>query len=439
MRVHFLLFAIGVGIVAVSTGGFVSVARGQNAAGSEKPSLGDALKAGRSAVSVKGGKLSGAGGDVLRAAVDDAQFVLMGEDHGIAQIPEFAGALWAELAPRGFHNVALEVGPSVAPKLEEFAKAGDGGKRLAEFVHRFPFSVAFYDWREEFTFLQQCEKSAGPAGMDISGLDQELMGASGYVVDTIQQHAASPAVRDAAQRLLDENKKMYDDAAKSGNPMELFLMKAGQDDFDGFLKVLKAQSGGDASANETLFEGLIASRDIYGKYQAEQGYASNRERARLMKTNFVEDYARAEKREGDAPKFFFKFGAFHMYRGLNPLHSSEIGNYVAELAEGRGQKSVHILIVGVKGKQLHFAGIGKPAAEAPLDLAGDPDSDFKFFAPLFENMVEGSWTLYDMRGLRDHFSKLGPVDPGLERVIFGYEFVVLIPEPVASHEIVTQP
>jgi hypothetical protein len=165
------------------------------------------------------------------------------------------------------------------------------------------------------------------------------------------------------------------------------------------------------------------------------GYKSNRQRARLMKTNFAQVYSEAERRDSAPPKVFFKFGAFHMSRGLNILHSSEIGNYVAELAEGRGQKSVHILIVGVKGKQLRFAGIGKPSAAAPLDLAGDPDSNFLFFKPLFDNMVAGSWTLYDLRVLRDHFGRYGKIDPALERTVFGYDFVVLIPDPSPTHDL----
>jgi hypothetical protein len=133
------------------------------------------------------------------------------------------------------------------------------------------------------------------------------------------------------------------------------------------------------------------------------------------------------------PKVFFKFGAYHMFRGINPLHSSELGNLIGEAAEANQFKSVHILIAGVKGEQLHFAGIGKPPEAAPVDLAGDKDSPFLFFKPLFDALVEGSWTLYDLRALRDGFSKYGKIDPELERVIFGYDFVVFIPDPKASH------
>ena len=108
---------------------------------------------------------------------------------------------------------------------------------------------------------------------------------------------------------------------------------------------------------------------------------------------------------------------------------------VSEAAEGHQQKSAHILILGVKGEQAHFAGIGKPSQPGPFNLAADKDSDFLFLKPLFDTQVPGSWTLYDLRSLRDGFSKYGKVDPELERVIFGYDFVVLIPDATPSHDL----
>jgi hypothetical protein len=125
-----------------------------------------------------------------------------------------------------------------------------------------------------------------------------------------------------------------------------------------------------------------------------------------------------------------------MGRGLNDLHSSEVGDYVSELAEGRGQKSVHIMIFGVKGTQSAFAGIGKPYAQVPLDLAGDLHSPLRYAKPLYENMLDKTWTLFNTRSLRDKFNSYSGVDPGLERMIFAYDYIILMPDPAASHPLV---
>jgi hypothetical protein len=392
----------------------------------------ETLKRNRGAIGVLDGKLAGPSAEVLRTALAEAQFVALGEDHGIREIPTFAGALCAELAPHGFHHMALEIGPDVAPDLENFARAADGAKQLSKFLEKYPETIAFYDWQEEFAMLQQCQKSAAPGHMTIWGLDQEFMGAAGVLLDKILVTNPGPEAEAAIEMLVKENKEARALAAKSGNPGDLFMMTAKQDELNHTRDLLKKQAKPEA---QKLFDDLLVSREIYQKNMSGDYYSSNRQRALLMKKNFSEPFAASPRNDGVLPKVLFKFGAYHMFRGINPLHSSEIGNLIGEAAEANQFKSVHILIVGVKGEQLHFAGIGKPPEAAPLDLAGDKDSDFLFFKPLFDLQIENSWTLYDLRALRDKFPTYGKIDPELERVIFGYDFVVFIPDPKASHTI----
>jgi hypothetical protein len=404
------------------------------ASGQKAESFTEALKASRLGLSVDGGKLGGAGGAAIRAATADAQFVLLGEDHGIAQVPQFAAALCGELAPRGFHRVELEISPSVAPTLERFARAADGAAQMAAFDKRYPDTIAFYAWREEFEFLQSCER-ASTAGYEIRGLDQDFMGDSTYVLNRIMEMKLSAEARKAFEHFVAEDRAARLGAEKTGNPGDLFLMMAQQEELLRARDLLRRE--GPAEARE-LFESLLASRDIYWKFMNGQGYASNRERAMLMKTTFQADYLAAPAGDAAPAKVIFKFGAYHMGRGLNVLHSSEIGDYVSELAEGRGLKSVHIMIFGVKGAQSAFAGIGKPYAEAPLDLAGDANSQLGWAKPLFANLLEKNWTVFNTRNLREKFSGFSGIDPEMERMIFAYDFIVLIPEATASHPFAAQ-
>jgi hypothetical protein len=390
----------------------------------------ETLKKNRGAISVQDGKLAGPSAEVLRAALAEAQFVALGEDHGIRQIPEFAAALCAELAQHGFHHMGLEIGTYVAPELEKMARSADGAKQLAEFEKKYPETIAFYNWQEEFATLQKCESAASPGHMTIWGLDQEFMGATGFLADKILATNPGPEAKTAIETLLKEANEARAAAAKSGSPGDLLMMTAKQEELDHVRDLLKKQGKLEA---QKLFDAFLVSREIYQKNMTGDYYKSNRQRALLMKKNFSEPFAASSQSDGVLPKVFFKFGAYHMFRGINPLHSSELGNLISEAAEANQFKSVHILIAGVKGEQLHFVGIGKPAEAAALDLAGDKDSPFLFFKPLFDAHIDNSWTLYDLRALRDGFAKYGKIDPELERVIFGYDFVVFIPDPKASH------
>ena len=87
----------------------------------------------RYALSVRSGQLSGAGAQVLRSAIAQSRFVLLGEDHGVAQTPEFWAAVCTAAGREQFHTMAVEEGPLVAAELEGWARRPDGLAQLVAF------------------------------------------------------------------------------------------------------------------------------------------------------------------------------------------------------------------------------------------------------------------------------------------------------------------
>jgi len=392
----------------------------------------DRLLQNRYQLAVREGQLSGTGLPVLQNAVAGAQFVLIGEDHGIAQIPQFVGAVCEMTGQEGFHTMAVETGPLAGEKLQEWVARDDGRAQLIEFEKKFPETVAFYNFKEEYDLLSRCAGSAQGSKLHVWGLDQELMGSSGLILTRIlETHPGSEAAAEA-QRLLQKNDEAHAAAVKSGSPGDIFMMSVSDDDLNHLRDLLYTQGN---ATSQALVNALIQSRDIYQKNMSGSGFDSNRERALLMKANFVKDYNQATEAEGKSPKVLFKFGAWHMYKGMNPLHNNDMGNFVAELADGQQTKSLHVLILGVKGAQLRFAGIGRPFQPADFSLADDQDSDFLFLKPLFNNLEANGWTMFDLRGLRKGFGSLEPVDKEMERMIFGYDLIVLIPSAAPSTQI----
>src|SRR5580700_6573762 len=248
----------------------------------------DVLKKNRGAISVQDGKLAGPSAEVLRRAIADAPFVAIGEDHGIRQIPMFAAALCAELAPHGFHHMGLEIGAYVAEDLEKMARSADGAQQLAEFERKYGETIAFYNWQEEFGMLEKCESAASPGHMTIWGLDQEFMGATGFLAEKILATNPGPEAKAALETLLKEANEARAAAAKSGSPGDLFMMTAKQEELDQLRDLLKKQGKPEA---QKLFEALLLSREIYQKNMSGDYYESNRQRALLMKKNFSEPFA----------------------------------------------------------------------------------------------------------------------------------------------------
>jgi hypothetical protein len=201
------------------------------------------------------------------------------------------------------------------------------------------------------------------------------------------------------------------------------MMSGADSDFVQLNDLLKA--GGSAAAQD-LMHGVVESRKIYQENVSAPG-ESNRERALLMKQTFMKHYDFASKT--NRPKVLLKFGDWHLYKGFNPLRNNDLGNFITELADGQGTKAVHIIILPVKGTRLRFAGIGRPYSTENFKMLDD--DDYKFMKPFVENAEPEGWTVFELSKLRGEKSS----DASLERLVLGYDWLVLIPESTAATQI----
>jgi len=278
--------------------------------------------------------------------------------------------------------------------------------------------------------LQQCSHLMPSGEFHLWGLDQEFLGSAGLILERVLQTNVGPESRTAIEELLKKSTSARAMAERSGNPGDLYLLSAAADDL---LKTASAlKKDGNAQA-QTLFDGLVQSHNIYAENEHGSNYASNRTRAQLMKKTFALDFVAASRGASQGPKVLVKMGSNHLYKGRNPLHSSEIGDYIAEIAEGQGERSVHALVLGVKASQLHYTKVGSPYASRSLDLTQEPSD--AFMKPMFDRLLVTGWTMYDLRDLRDGFDSLGSTGADMERLVFGYDFLVLIPEATPSVQI----
>ena len=381
----------------------------------------------RFALSVRSGQLSGAGAQVLRSAMAQSRFVLLGEYHGLAQTPEFWAVVCTAAGPEGFHTMAVEEGPLAAAELEGWARRPDGLAQFVAFGKKFPQSINVSNAREEFDMLQQCAR-AGQSEFRLWGLNQEGLNAGGLILSRVLASRLGSQARPAMQQLLEKNDEGYRKALQSGRIFDSFMVAA--DDKELAAGAALLQKDGSAEAR-SLFASLVESHEINRTSPAEYGNARRRER--LMKTLFAANYARAARTAAAPPKVLLKFGAYHVYRGLNPVHGSGIGNYVAEFAEGQGAQSLHIYLMPVKGSQPIYPRAGQPAPLRPFNLEDDPG--FRYLQPVFSNLLPSDWTMFDLRPLRQDLNRPGAMNADLATLVFGFDILVMVPESRPSTEI----
>jgi hypothetical protein len=382
----------------------------------QPPAFDAKLREARYDLRLDNGKFAGSAAPVIESAIAHAQYVLIGEDHITREIPQFTAAVCDLMGPQGLSAMAIEVGPLAADFVSSSFGKPDRLAAMAALTRQYPNSVAFVDIRQENDLAAHCAEAAHVPHFHLWGLDQEFVGSSGWLLDQILATHPGPDATAAITRLKSEEQQ---DAAvaKAGDPSKLFLFAATDSKLAEVAAVLKRDANPAANA---IFRELVESHEIYLK-NMQGSPESNSQRARLLKNNFRSDMEKA----GDYPqKVLVKFGDWHLYKGLNPLHERDLGNYIAEIADGQGSSSLHICVLGAKGTHRLFTGYDQPTKLENFVM--DEDPDYRWLKPAIDNQVSGAWTLYDLRKLR--FAKFATLDPGMERLIYGYDLLVIVPE-----------
>lgn len=288
------------------------------------------------------GKLVGAGAEPILDRLPNAQFILIGEDHGFADSPEIALALAKAARPFGLATHVVEEGPLIEDWASDKLRRG-GVPALAEALAGRPMSLAFLSKAEDAALASYFIENA-PRGRDaIWGVDQEFMVSTLVHLERLVENAKSKTARDLAAQALADEKKAFADLDFGA----MFLSATTPEKFDEFLAVfvgVKEATG--------IIEGLRDSAGVYQSYNEGRNYASNTDRIALMREQFLEKYRGSN---GKPPRALFKFGAIHVAKGTTPLNTFDHGSLTEGIAAANGLETLRILFIPLAGKQLAFS------------------------------------------------------------------------------------
>ncbi|MFC7380197.1 hypothetical protein [Brevundimonas sp. GCM10030266] len=365
--------------------------------------------------------LSGAGGLVLTRAVADSRYVLIGESHMTREIPAFTTQICRLMAPAGLDAMVIETGPEAARVVDSLMRSDDREDLMGAFLSDHPDGVAFYGGRDEVRTAGDCAAAAGP-DFALWGLDQEFLGSGGHLIGEMLAAEPGPLARAALTGLAARDQEATAAALASGSPADLFLLSAPQEALDRAAAAV-AQDGG--ARVQYLFGLLTESRAIYQASQARTGDPNGR-RARLMKRTLA-----ARLAENPDARVLMKFGAYHLYKSINPLSQRDIGAYVAERAEGEGVTALHIVVEGARGSYAGYAGTGRPATERTFDMdTQEPDWRRDVVLARPADATPGSWMLVDLRALRAGGLASAPEE--WRELALGYDIAILAPTFTAT-------
>ena len=90
-------------------------------------------------------------------------------------------------------------------------------------------------------------------------------------------------------------------------------------------------------------------------------------------------------------------------------------------------------LLAVNGSQPIFPRVGQPAQLRPFNLEDDPG--FRYLQPMFGNLLQTDWTMFDLRPLRQQFNRAGAMTADLAASFSATTSLVLVPEGRPSTEI----
>jgi hypothetical protein len=384
-------------------------ARAQAPAADPAASARAALAANTRLFSMSGGRLEGPGADFLLARAGEAQFVLLGETHFDRDIPRFAGALFAGLrAAHGFGYLAVEQDPLAIDAVNDEDHRGDVAA-ISALARRYPTHIGFAS-DQDLALLAEASRASTAGDPVVWGLEQ-AQGATRYL-EELERLAPTPAIRAETGALLalarTRETRATPGAFLHDDPAILPRLEALQAAF-------AARPG---SRADELLTGLATSARIYSYNRRANagewvGLYNNTEREALFKAGFMRRYREAA-RGGRTPKVMFKFGNWHMYRGLSPGGAYTIGNFAHEFAIANGGEAYGIDV-------------------APLGDGYVQASDYPaWMAPLLPAEPPAGPVVVDLRPLKPIWRDFAAVlDPGdraaLRAYIQGFDALVVLP------------
>jgi len=372
-----------------------------------------------------GNVFSGAGWERLIEEGRNAQFFLIGEEHGIAENPKLAAELFGALAKSGYNRVAIEISPPVARLLDK-ALQSDGVEGLRQLFSQPGGEPAFFGMQEEAEFLASVRAALPGDDAVLWGIDYEVA-SDRPLLRILEAKPKTEAAQQALDSLMAASASSWRQYEETGGPQYIF-------GFAGDPALVRAvrQAWPDRDEETSwILDTLEETLEINRLWVQRKGWDSNARRAALLRSNFLRHW-QAEKEQGITPRVMAKLGASHLVRGRNMTETFDLGTLLPELAALENSRTFSVMVV---------PGTNSPAAVLnpstwTYDAAVPKDGYAREIAPITKAAFEDSFTLIDMAPLRSIvYPMAGKLDSGLLRVVYGYDMLLVMSGSTASAEL----
>jgi len=332
-------------------------------------------------LSFEKGEISGAGFEKILGEAKESSIFLIGEDHGLKEIPILTTQLFSNLIAFKYKHYATEFGSVSSQLITEQLKK----KSLGAWLQQSPWTIPFLHFKEEFNLVEEVWSKGGK----IWGLDQEYILSPILHLQFLKGRATNMEARNSIELLITREQGALNALIDTGNYLKLYMLSSIEKDFDQLLSLFP---------NDPLAAETIASlRESFSVYQAminNDQKLSNSLRVEIMKHNFK---ALLDNNVKNGEKVIIKLGALHCFRQKSLTGVEEIGEYVSQLPT----KSYHLLVLGETGTFNNYLpqnGLNESNKNASYEIRKRFPVDMSAFLKTLEDRQK--WTYFDLRGIR---------------------------------------
>ncbi|MEO1137412.1 MAG: hypothetical protein AAFW68_12535 [Pseudomonadota bacterium] len=372
------------------------------------------------------GAFSGPAWEILLREARKAQFFLLGEEHGIAENPKLAAALFRELTSSGYSKVAIEISPPIAAQLDRVLRE-DGLEGLRDLYATPGGEPAFFGMKEEAEFISAVRDAVKDKSPVLWGADYEVSG-DRQLIAMLEAKRKPDDAETALAALRQASNQSWVKYFETGGPQFIFSF-AGDPELVRAVKEAWPRRDDHASwVLDTLEETL----EINKLWVTGNSWASNERRGAFLRSNFLRHW-RAEQKKENAPKVLAKFGASHLVRGRNNTETYDLGALLPELAEIHGGEAFSVLVLPGAGAMT--------AVLNPTDFSYAPAPAKDGYARGIEAITTAAYgdafTLIDLRPLRPMLgSAARDASADMKRIVHGFDMMLMMSGSTASTELV---
>jgi len=265
-------------------------------------------------ISVQGTDYRGEGISWLINRADTSQYLLFGEQHGVAGIAELVTYLYRQLNDKGYQYLALETDPWTVSRCAELG--------VYTFTRKNPHAIAF-DADGDLQLMQSAIDLNSDLDSPVWGLDQ--MQTAIHPFQRLTEIAENPRQKRIARGAY----------LKAVLKMGRYTRQEHQRDLDVIEQVFAENPSGE---KDTILRELSQTMDIFTTWTdpaTRQESVATREA--LMKSNF-DAYLKAAR----GGKVAIKMGGAHTMYGIGPNGVETLGEHIRQVAEKQSQSTLSV-------------------------------------------------------------------------------------------------